>query len=285
MSDSWSRVEVEATVADYFTMLSLELRGESYNKTQHRRNLMQLLSERSEAAVERKHQNISAILIQRGFPYISGYKPLYNYQNLLREIVEQQLMLATELQVLAAKDAGYVPHLPTIDDILKALTSPPERSTAPVNLREQIRDPFALRKKPLPVNYLEREAKNQSLGLAGEEFVLRFEQARLIAAKNEKLAYGVEHVSRTQGDGMGFDVLSFNENGSERLIEVKTTKYGIYTPFFVSGNELKVSQEHHESYQLYRVFNFREYPKLFMLHGNMSYTCRLEPCSYVAKMG
>lgn len=285
MSDSWSREEVEATVSVYLSMLTSELKGEPYNKTQHRRKLLQILSNRSEGAVERKNQNISAILIQLDFPYISGYKPLFNYQTLLRETVEQHLALATELQVLAERDAGYVPQLPTIDDILKALPSPPQRSVGPGIVSANTRDPFAAQNKSLKVNYLEREAKNRNLGLAGEEFVIRFEQARLIAVNREKLASRVEHVSRTRGDGMGFDILSFNKNGSERLVEVKTTKYGIYTPFYVSSNELKVSEEQHEIYKLYRVFNFRDYPKLFMIQGNMNFTCQLEPCSYVARVG
>jgi hypothetical protein len=87
----WSREEVEAIVADYIAMLIAELRSEAYNKTEHRRNLKRLLQERTDAAIERKHGNISAILIQLGFPYISGYKPYGNYQGLLREVVAGRL--------------------------------------------------------------------------------------------------------------------------------------------------------------------------------------------------
>ncbi len=39
MSDSWIREEVEATVADYFHMLTMELAGQEYNKSKHRRRL------------------------------------------------------------------------------------------------------------------------------------------------------------------------------------------------------------------------------------------------------
>ena len=79
MSENWTREEVEATVADYLHMLTLELSGQSFNKTEHRRNLLQKLKNRSGGAVERKHQNISAVLIAHGWPYVSGYKPLGNY--------------------------------------------------------------------------------------------------------------------------------------------------------------------------------------------------------------
>jgi hypothetical protein len=132
------------------------------------------------------------------------------------------------------------------------------------------------------VNYLEREARNRQLGLAGEEFVVLFEQARLCSCGLEQLASQVEHVSKTRGDGDGYDVLSFEESGKERLIEVKTTKHGAETPFFVSRNELRVSKEHEPHYQLYRVFGFRSEPKFFALAGALSTTCLLDPSVYRA---
>jgi hypothetical protein len=80
VAEDWSRPEAEAIVADYFGMLADELRGTPYRKSEHRNRLIPLLRGRSAGSVERKHQNISAILIESGFPYISGYKPLRNYQ-------------------------------------------------------------------------------------------------------------------------------------------------------------------------------------------------------------
>ena len=64
MSRTWSREEVEATVADYFHMLTLELAAQQYNKTEHRHALLTKLDDRTNAAVELKHQNISAILLE-----------------------------------------------------------------------------------------------------------------------------------------------------------------------------------------------------------------------------
>src|SRR2546422_1022574 len=102
MPENWSREEVEATVTDYFNMLSNELRGEAYNKAEHNRHLQKLLAERSKAAIELKHQNISAILIELGYPYIDGYKPRRNYQRLLMEVIEERLTSTTSLQQTVA---------------------------------------------------------------------------------------------------------------------------------------------------------------------------------------
>jgi len=88
--DAWDWLECEAVVADYFAMLKYELKGERYNKTQCRRNLQPKLNDRSEGAIEFKHQNISAILIELGYPYIAGYKPAFNYQQQLKEVVRMR---------------------------------------------------------------------------------------------------------------------------------------------------------------------------------------------------
>ena len=80
MASDWSPEEVAATVMNYFVMLGHELRGEVYNKREYNRHLQALLNDRSAGAIEFKHANISAILIEQGFPYIDGYKPRANYQ-------------------------------------------------------------------------------------------------------------------------------------------------------------------------------------------------------------
>ena len=57
MPGAWSREEVEAVVADYREMLSLELRNEPFNKAERNRNLQRLLNNRNHGSIERKHQN------------------------------------------------------------------------------------------------------------------------------------------------------------------------------------------------------------------------------------
>lgn len=70
MAEHWSAQEVAATVADYFTMLEHELRGEPFNKREHNRRLQSLLNGRTAGAIEFKHANISAILLELGFPFL-----------------------------------------------------------------------------------------------------------------------------------------------------------------------------------------------------------------------
>ena len=279
MPDAWSHEEVEATVSDYFEMLARELRGEAFNKAEHNRNLQRLLKNRTAGAIERKHQNISAILIELGYPYIDGYKPLGNYQDLLRDVVEERLSGATDLQQAAtAAVEQIIEEPPTVPDVLSILVSPPRREED----KPKLYDKPARVRPTARKNYLEIEARNQTLGLAGEKLALEFEHERLWRAGKKDLADRIEHVSHSKGDYLGFDISSFEVDGRERLIEVKTTRFGALTPFFASKNEVEISQSKNGEYQLYRLFNFTQQPKLFVLPGSLRETCSLDPIQFSA---
>ena len=132
------------------------------------------------------------------------------------------------------------------------------------------------------INYLELEARNQQLGDAGEKLVMAYEKARLRTIGRIDLLDSVEQVSETLGPNAGYDIRSFEQDGKERFIEVKTTKYGKMTPFFVTANELLFSERNREQYNLYRVFNYRVSPSLFQLSGQLNNFCRLRPSIYLA---
>ena len=101
----------------------------------------------------------------------------------------------------------------------------------------------------------------------------------------EDLAAKVEWVAVTCGDGVGFDVLSFDEgDDSERFIEVKTTGLGKHFPFYVTANEVRCSEDCPERFRLYRVFDFSRNPRLYVVGGAMSRECRLEPVEYRASI-
>ena len=273
----WSRAEVEAIVADYLSMLASELAGTPYNKTAHRQALKPLLQGRSEASIEFKHANISAALLDAGFPYINGYKPLANYQSLLAEVLAERLDKTSDLFVLAATDADRPIVVPEVEDILAALIERPKPRSDTFKVSEPTAPVIRL-----PTNYIEREARNRSLGNAGELFALNFERARLIHAGKESLAAKIEHTAKVRGDHAGYDILSFEASGAERLIEVKTTKYGVDTPFFVTRNEKAISERHASQYQLYRLFAFREAPRLYTLAGAIDMTCNLSAATFLA---
>jgi hypothetical protein len=273
----WDTREVALIVADYLSMLTCELTGQAYNKSAHRRQLMQSLPGRTAGSVEFKHANISAAMLQLGFPYLKGYQPRANFQRaaLLHEVAEQ--LARHDVLDEAALSAVQRPEvLSEADDFSRVKTAAPQRESA---AREA--SPAYLR-PAIQRDYLARESQNRSLGLAGEEFALRFERWRLIELGAGQLAEQVAHVSVSEGDGLGYDIRSFEIDGQQRFIEVKTTSFGERTPFFVSANELRFARNHATQFRLYRLFDFRATPRLFELDGPIDRHCLLDATTYRA---
>ncbi|MDP5238936.1 DUF3883 domain-containing protein [Uliginosibacterium sp. 31-16] len=278
--ENWSDVEVAATVADYMRMLTLELSGQHYNKTAHRRALLKLLDGRSDAAVELKHQNVSAILLKLGCYYISGYKPRGNYQQALGTFVENWINEHPEFDRIALAAADQPAVVPSAVDFSRLIVDAPKLSL----VVEEARKPYVVPvRAAIKRDYVAREARNSALGKAGELLALEYEEFRLRSAGQKHLAERIEHVSTTKGDGLGYDILSFEVSGKERFVEVKTTAFAKETPFFASRNEVAFAREMSGQFHLYRLFDFRKAPRLFSLQGDIGQYCRLDPVSYLCQ--
>ena len=238
---------------------------------------MKKLVSRNDAAIEFKHSNISAAMIDLGFPYINGYKPRSNYQrSLLEPVIIAQLgehLALDETALAAVQQPAITPVLADFSIVKTMAPKHQQRVSSP-----EVRTEFKAAKR----DYLEREAQNRSLGFAGEEFVVMYEHWRLNALGETRLADRVEHVAKTKGDGLGYDVLSFEMDGRERLIEVKTTSFGKETPFYVTKGELTRSQVSKDQFHLYRLFEFRKKPRLFDLSGEIERHCALDAVSFRA---
>ena len=279
---NWSEAEVRDVVEDYFSMLRLELSGQTFNKSKRRKALLERLDGRSEGAIERKHQNISAVLHEMDCPSVFGYKPLSNYQSLLREVVVDRLFHDNQLDETARR-AAALPAEPVPDEAeISGLVVPcPFKSIGGTGIREAPLHPTSFTAQNSK-DYLQIEARNRALGAAGETLVARYERERLKSLGLTKLSKAVEHVAKTRGDGLGFDVLSFSPEGKERYLEVKTTAHNVYTPFWLSRNELAFSQVQDKQFELVRVFNFRRRPQAFIVPGRVDASFALDPANYRA---
>ena len=124
----------------------------------------------------------------------------------------------------------------------------------------------------LDINFARRSERARLIGAKGEELVVLYEQTRLARLGREDLAGRVEHTSLERGDGAGYDILSYFEDGREMFIEVKATTQGEQTDFLISANEMEFSELNSENYALYRVFDLDEKlgtGRLFVLFGNV----------------
>jgi len=128
------------------------------------------------------------------------------------------------------------------------------------------------------VDYVAQHKRNKHIGYIGEEIVRLHELANCPPAYIEKIV----HSPSMEGDGLGFDILSYDENGSKKYIEVKATKGSVNQPFFISGTELERSKVEGKQYFLYRLYNVDEdnmTADCFIIQGDLSKYC-INPTEY-----
>lgn len=276
LAEVWSREEVQLAVADYFEMLALEARGDTYSKTDHRDRLKAQLRERSDGSVEFKHQNTSAVLDELGLPFIRGYKPRSNVQDLLREVVREMIEARRNTLSAVVDDFEQV-RRPSDPNFRAALVE------APV-VEADVPSPSRRTRLPRKLDYAARDEHNHALGHAGEGWSVGFESQRLTDLERADLAKRVDWVSHRLGDGAGYDIQSFEHDAAERYIEVKTTNGGALTPFVLSANEIAFSQEMGPAFCLYRLFDYGTMPRLFILRGDLTAQLALTPLDFRARL-
>jgi hypothetical protein len=267
----WTESEISAVVDSYFRMLALERAGAPYSKAQNRRQLLTTVH-RSEGSMERKLQNISAVLDRLGAQWINGYKPLAHYQDALVAAVERNIGQTpdflypanTDTQALALNDDAVFVAPPPVEELDKTLTP-------------------AVRRLVGKFDPAERDARNRQLGKAGERFVVTFERDRLRRAGREDLASSIRWVSDLDGDGYGYDVRSYEADGQERLLEVKTTCGHERTAFWLTKREVDVAAERSDKYRIRRVFHFRNHAQMFEIPPPLDGALLMIPTTYFAE--
>jgi len=246
--EGWWVEEVELTVDAYLDMLALHRAGVPFTKSSYLKKLHAHGPARTLKAYEFKMQNISAALSEMGKGWLLGYAPKARYQHLVRFVLEDRLGRAADPAKIELPQVQALEHASRF----------------------------------VKIDWAKRDAENRELGRGGEKFVLEHERARLAAADKPELAAKVTWKA-SEADGHGYDISSFESDGTPIHIEVKTTTRGELTPFFVSSNEVRVSERLGMRYRLYRVFNFPRSPEIATYRGSLSACLRLSPASYRAQ--
>jgi hypothetical protein len=101
----------------------------------------------------------------------------------------------------------------------------------------------------------ESEARElKKLGDRGEKVVMDLEIKTLQEAGRKDLAKKVERVS-LKSDSFGYDILSFETDGTEKYIEVKATRAKVGSAnFFFTANELREAKES-KNYFIYMIYD------------------------------
>ncbi|MGE0773568.1 MAG: DUF3883 domain-containing protein [Sphingomonadaceae bacterium] len=269
--EDWTDGEIDLIVADYFEMLHLDLSGEPYVKA-HRNRALQSLTGRSHGSIEFKHQNISAVLSRLGRPWIPGYKPKQNVQKALIEGVARYLASNIDIPEPSKKQIW------TVKESQPLFLEPPPKLTAPSE-----EEPDALARLVRKFDVALKDEKNRRLGRVGEEAVLGWERQKLIMASRADLAQKVTWISEEFGDGAGYDILSYEPDGRERFVEVKTTSGHQTTPFYISENERALSDERPDAFRLIRLYNMYREPRAFELIPPLTSYVTLRPINFRAE--
>ena len=283
MAENWTEGENDAIVRDYFVMLELEQMGQPFIKAEHSRALMEITG-RSHGSIEFKHCNISAVMEALGLPRIEGYRPRGNFQRALFEAVEAYVNEKPDLYRLLTGEVGTLRESSAeyrAGETIFVDEAPPQRGGQKQGISEEIER--IIRKFENPA---ERDARNRNLGKAGESLVYEHERHRLQSLGRKDLSESVRWVARDDGDGYGFDILSFSGKGDnaaqELWLEVKTTNGSATTPFYITRNELQVSKEHPDAFRLFRLYDFRKQVRAYRLAPPLEGHVSLTPTIYRA---
>ena len=265
--DSWNWLECEAVVSHYFNMLDREVAGKPGNEDQHFDLLKLKLVNRNRNSIIEKCRHISAILAEMRQHHVQAYNPLQVHDNpQLKRIVVEHLAARWDI-VVNGGEMDVPPQIPGDWSKAVVLEDAPF-SENNVMAEEEPGTEYRARQ----VDFAERDRRNRRLGEWGERFVLEYERYRVQKEGSTDLAHKVEWVSKTEGDGLGYDIRSFDlKNGNKLYIEVKTTRSTDKgSPFFISDKEVSFSEDKAQQYQLSRLYNFLKRPKMFQLKGDVS---------------
>jgi uncharacterized protein DUF3883 len=109
------------------------------------------------------------------------------------------------------------------------------------------------KKKNQKTDYSTQSKIFKRIGDRGEQIVVKAERQLLIKKGKTNLAKKVDHISN-KDDTVGYDIISYDIDGNEKFIEVKSTLKPVgMCNIFISANELGIAQSK-ENYFIYIVY-------------------------------
>lgn len=191
---------------------------------------------------------------------------------------------------LQESQGGVVRHRCATCAYWRALSSlSPTGNASPFSLF--LTNPNFIGKNRVPKDNIRREGifvnsdRNIRLGHLGELATISYEKSLLFGAGRNTLAENVEHVSMTKGDAIGYDIRSYNVDGTDKWIEVKTTTGSSNSLFHISENQLSVAELNPKKFHLYRIYDFDTELRtgsLYTLNGQLRDQLALSASSYKA---
>lgn len=113
-----------------------------------------------------------------------------------------------------------------------------------------------------PQLFVENQQQSAEIGEQGEKFVLEHERKFLSKHGQIDLVNKVCWIAK-ENIAAGYDILSFDLQGNEKYIEVKTSQSDTLG-FYITDNEVKTAQKYGLSYWIYKVINISVSPEIVL---------------------
>lgn len=130
-------------------------------------------------------------------------------------------------------------------------------------------------------DYLKANQLKKNQGERAECSVLYYEKNLLEQNGKQDLASKVEWSSKEKGDGLGYDIKSYFDDGREKYIEVKSkNSYNNVLDIYITENELDFLRNNRESSFIYYVFKHNNKIKLHIVNWDYIKEYWIKPTQY-----
>ena len=267
----WTDEENHILVKHYVKMMRKQRAGEVFDKTEFTEQIAHLLPQRYSDRLRGKGQqfrrklcDISGAVKALGEQPVDGIAPGWRFQASLLDIVAHHLKknrheLDTALEERMKKERKELEEREervregAADDSAIIEIADPRlgMSKEEIEMRERIAEEYEV-------------VDNKKVGDYGERIGLHRERFMLREAGRPDLAERVIWTAKQGPLKAGYDIESFNPDGSPRLIEVKSTIGHGTLPFSITGNEMDTMHEKARSgWCLLRIYEICEAPRAF----------------------
>jgi len=231
---------------------------------------------RSRTNIKNVSLDISGNFLQRAYEHCSIYSITYEINNLPdEESLKKDYLEYLDLYSLMANSL----LLAEVDDyVLEAVELPQ------VNEKNLIKD-FAIRPQAKKTSKsgsnkssgFRRSKKSDKIGKLGEEYIFEYEKDRLIKIGHPELAFKIIwHRDYAEDRTPGWDITSYNEDGSLKLIEVKASEGKVINEVILTKNEWAKAQDIslQNNYYIYFVTNITTSPEIEIMRN---------PCKFISE--
>lgn len=228
-----------------------------------------LTSTKSRTNIQNVSLDMSGNFLQRAYEHCSIYSITYEIKNLPdEESLKKDYLEYLELYSLMANSL----LLAEVDDYVLESVELPRVSDTSLTKDFSIRPQAKKTSKSVSnkSGVYRRSKKSDKIGKLGEEYVFQYEKNKLIKAGFPELASKIIwHRDYAEDRTPGWDITSYHQDGSKKLIEVKASEGKVINEVILTKNEWAKAQDIslQNIYFIYFVTNITTSPEIEIMQN------------------